>query len=102
MTFIMADVAMAASAALPPWRRMLRPDWAARGLLAPTMPRWALIMERRELKSKDMVFIAVFLVGVGGGWRILSCGEIDLARRNAQVERRWGALRAPYDPNWRR
>ena len=38
-------------------RRMLRPAWAARGLLAPTRPRRALIIERRDLKSKDMVFM---------------------------------------------
>jgi len=47
-TFKAAAVAMAASTALPPWRSILIPAWAAKGWLVATMPLLLITAERRE------------------------------------------------------
>ena len=60
-TFNVAAVATAASTALPPSMRTLRPAMAARGWLVATMPWVAWIVERRELKNMAMAPV------LGGG-----------------------------------
>ncbi len=57
VTLRTAAAATAASAALPPRRRIASPACDASGLLVATMPRRATTIERRVLKSNDIGFM---------------------------------------------
>src|SRR4051812_10143440 len=103
-TFSIAAVAMAASAALPPACKIVKPACAANGWLVATMPRVAITLLRRE-RNLASNFMSFSWSGTSLGWhyrwigyrlrRLISVWpskQPDLSQRKAQRQSQiaWG------------